>query len=251
MNNLVAFIPAREGSVGVKGKNWRNLAGTPLIKWTLDFALKAPTFKKIVVSTDSAAVCEISTDSIITRTKFNDLPEASLTQISEKLFLHKRPSKQAQTLSLINEVLFEFVATNRIFEGVDYLMLLQPTSPFRNQEELGKILVHLGDSNWSSVVSVSDVGGMHPDRMYSISHNRAIRLVSQIGSDNMPRQLLDKIYIKDGAYYLLRMDNLRNNIMLGNEILPFIRSGYSTINIDSEKDFILAEYVCRLNLLND
>ena len=225
MNNLVAFIPAREGSVGVKGKNWRNLAGTPLIKWTLDFALKAPAFKKIVVSTDSAAVCEISTDSIITRTKFNDLPEASLTQISEKLFLHKRPSKQAQTLSLINEVLFEFVATNRIFEGVDYLMLLQPTSPFRNQEEL--------------------------DRMYSISHNRAIRLVSQIGSDNMPRQLLDKIYIKDGAYYLLRMDNLRNNIMLGNEILPFIRSGYSTINIDSEKDFILAEYVCRLNLLND
>jgi CMP-N-acetylneuraminic acid synthetase len=51
------------------------------------------------------------------------------------------------------------------------------------------------------------------------------------------------MFIKDGAYYVLKKENLKNQIFLGKEIVPFFRSGFKTINIDEENDFELAELV--------
>lgn len=240
---IVAFVPARSGSQGVKGKNWRELRGAPLIKWTLDFALSCNNIEKIVLSTDSPEICEIGSEGKLKSSRFSDLNEDISVQVSKKVFIHKRKVEQAGTYSLISEVLFDYTHNNRLNEEFTELLLLQPTSPFRYLEEFERLLdLSRSQSEWSSVVSVKNVGGMHPDRMYKLSPHWAVPFLDQSLGDNRPRQLLESLYIKDGAYYLLKTDNLLNRVLLGSRILAFMRSGLRTVNIDTEEDFAYAEY---------
>jgi CMP-N,N'-diacetyllegionaminic acid synthase len=238
-----AFVPARGGSQGVRGKNWRELSGVPLIKWTLDFALSSKRIERVVLSTDSPEICEIGSEGKLRSAKFSSLDEDAIVQVSEKCFVHKRKIEQAGTYSLISEVLFDFTRNYRLNEEFDELLLLQPTSPFRYLEEFESLLdLSKSQDEWSSVVSVKNVGGMHPDRMYKLSSNWAAPFLDQSLGDNRPRQLLESLFIKDGAYYLLRTENLFKRVLLGNKILAFVRSGLRTVNIDTEEDFAYAEY---------
>ena len=57
---IVAIIPARGGSKGIKNKNIRDLNGHPLIAYTIYEAIKSKVFDKIVVSTDSNKIRKIA-----------------------------------------------------------------------------------------------------------------------------------------------------------------------------------------------
>lgn len=54
----IAIIPARRGSKGLADKNIRELAGRPLIAYTIETALKSEMFETVMVSTDSARYAE-------------------------------------------------------------------------------------------------------------------------------------------------------------------------------------------------
>ena len=58
--NAVAFIFARGGSKGLPGKNIRNLAGKPLIAWSIDHALAVKRIKRVIVSTDSPDIADVA-----------------------------------------------------------------------------------------------------------------------------------------------------------------------------------------------
>ena len=246
IDKVCAFIPARGGSQGVKGKNWRMLAGSPLINWTIEFANALESIEKIVLSTDSSQIAEAGTAGALSPMDFSTLPENSLSHLGNKMYLHKRSSAQAGTLSLISDVLFAFTKQNKVYEDYKYLLLLQPTSPFRTRIELERLLdLANQQSEWSSIVSVKSVGGMHPNRMYRIASQRATPFLDQNLGDDRPRQSLEQLYIKDGAYYLLRTENLLNGILLGDQILSFERQGLWTVNIDTEEDFTYAEFAAQ------
>ena len=49
-NKILAIIPARTGSKGLKEKNTRTLAGKPMICWTIDAARESACFDQIIVS---------------------------------------------------------------------------------------------------------------------------------------------------------------------------------------------------------
>jgi len=57
---MIAIIPARGGSKRIPGKNTRVFAGKPLINYAIDAAKKADMFDKIMVSTDSPQIAEVS-----------------------------------------------------------------------------------------------------------------------------------------------------------------------------------------------
>lgn len=54
--NNIAIIPARGGSKGIPRKNIRELAGKPLIAWTIEAALAAYTVDRVIVSTDDEEI---------------------------------------------------------------------------------------------------------------------------------------------------------------------------------------------------
>jgi CMP-N-acetylneuraminic acid synthetase len=119
-----------------------------------------------------------------------------------------------------------------------YLWLLQPTSPFRENLEfltIDQVVSTLTKSNteWSSIVSFKSTNGYHPDRMVKKIGDYVVPIIDQTNGDNVPRQALDTVYIKDGGFYVLKKENLDKKIMLGDRIIPFMREGLKTINIDS------------------
>ena len=60
MSKVLAIIPARGGSKGILNKNIKNFNGKPLIQWTIESALKSKLIDKIVVSSDSHKIINIS-----------------------------------------------------------------------------------------------------------------------------------------------------------------------------------------------
>jgi pseudaminic acid cytidylyltransferase len=56
----LAVIPARSGSRRLPGKNVRDLLGRPAIAYTIDAALEAGVFARVVVSTDSDEIAAIA-----------------------------------------------------------------------------------------------------------------------------------------------------------------------------------------------
>lgn len=239
-----AFVPARGGSTGVKGKNIRLLHGRPLILHTVHFALECNWFRQVVVSTENFEIASIATEGKLTRSKFENLENDSIIDISTKLLFHKRKPQDAQTLSPIRNVLFDLAISSDIRNQFDLLMMLQPTSPFRRHSEIESIKEVLERSKeFTSLVSVTPVGGFHPDRMYRLNEGILEAYIDQANKDNKPRQLLEKLYIKDGSYYLLTSKSLEKRELLGESVIPFMRNGLCTINIDDERDFKLAELI--------
>lgn len=246
-SSVYAFIPARGGSVGVPGKNLRKLHGKPLILHTLDFALRQPQFEKIIVSTDSSQIAEIVLKHLLSGgadwESLND--DDVLAPRNGNVYVHKRPINEALSLSPIRDTLYKFAKREDVFSEFDYLCMLQPTSPFRRGRELLEILERANvNESWTSIVSVTEVDGYHPDRMFRLNEDGYLAsLVNQTGEDNKPRQLLEKLYIKDGAYYFLKKTELLCDNLLGRKPVSYLRNGLCTVNIDKEADFILANAI--------
>ena len=57
-------------------------------------------------------------------------------------------------------------------EKYDYILVLQPTTPFRNANHINKSLEIIKKSKYDSVVSLVDVGGNHPLRMKTIVNKK-------------------------------------------------------------------------------
>lgn len=58
-----AFIFARGGSKGLRGKNIKLLAGKPLLQYSIDTALNSPSIDKVFVSTDDADIAQVAVNS--------------------------------------------------------------------------------------------------------------------------------------------------------------------------------------------
>ena len=60
MDNNIAIIPARGGSKRIPKKNIVDFNGKPMIAWTIEAAINSKIFTKVIVSTDSDEIAEIS-----------------------------------------------------------------------------------------------------------------------------------------------------------------------------------------------
>lgn len=58
--SLTAFIFARGGSKGLQGKNIKQLAGKPLIAWSIEQALQVSEISRVVVSTDDNEIASVA-----------------------------------------------------------------------------------------------------------------------------------------------------------------------------------------------
>lgn len=241
---MTAFIPARGGSTGVPKKNVKMLHGKPLILHTLNFAESSELFLKIVISTDDSEIANLVSRGKLPQREFIQAPEGAFLSLDKGIYIHKRPTNQAQTLSPIRDVLFDFALQRESILDSELIMMLQPTSPFRRPEELSEIqLIMEQNPDFTSIVSVTSVGGHHPDRMYRVHNQKLKSYIDQLNLDNKPRQLLEELFIKDGAYYLFKRSILKQRTLLGENMLPLFRSGLCTINIDTLTDFKMAELV--------
>lgn len=226
--NILAVIPARGGSKGVPRKNIRPLAGLPLIAYTIRAALACPLITDVVVSTDDIEIQHIA-----------------LEYGAQAPFL--RPQELATDTALAIPVVQHAVAEmeTRLRKVYDYVAMLQPTTPLRTSGDLTEALKRLIESEKDGIISVVDVGNLHPMKMKKFMGDRLVDY-EKPPVENPPRQVMPPVYMVNGAIYATRRDVLmKRGTFQGKYCLGYVMPMERSINIDNEIDFFLAEHLAK------
>ncbi|OBX19904.1 hypothetical protein A9995_04965 [Erythrobacter sp. QSSC1-22B] len=199
-------------------KNIRELAGKPLIAWTIQAALAAKGVERVVVSTEDEEIAEVARN-----------------WGAETPFL--RPAELASdTAPGIAPVLD---AINHL-PGHDSLILLQPTSPLRSAAQIEGLLSFAAEREASSVVSVCEVEE-HPSWMFHKDSDGMLAPYAGL-EEATRRQDLASLYSLNGAMYWVRTDWLRKTrSLVGEGTLGFCMDAESSADIDTMLDWRVAE----------
>ena len=213
---VLGLIPARFGSKSVHRKNLTDLGGSPLIGWSIRSALES-NLDRVVVSTDDPEISRVS-----------------------QSFGAEVPFLRPQNLALDHSLTIDTVlhALDELGPGFDAVMLLQPTSPFRNATDINDALNLFIDC--SSVISVVPVDGYHPARMKVIENGFLVDPSFGETEENTPRQNLQPLYIRNGAIYLSALSTLVTRSFKGPKSRPLIMPRERSLNIDSPFELELA-----------
>lgn len=223
---VLAVIPARGGSKGIRRKNLSLVGGKPLIQHTIESALDCSKIDKLVVSTEDVEIRNVC---------------ASLGAE-----LVERPDELSQdetlTYPVVEHALSEVEAkTKSTYEAV---LLLQPTTPFRSRSDIEAAIKTLEESDADSVVSVVDVGANHPARMKIIEDGLLKNFSGTTFEDMRPRQELNQVFIRNGAIYLTtRKSFFESKSLVGARCLPLVMPAERSINIDGEMDLVFADFL--------
>ena len=139
MTNILGLIPARGGSKGIPNKNIIELAGKPLINYTIEAALNANQVNSVVVSTDSQTIADIA------RSAGADIPFLRPAEFS---------TDESSAVDVVMHAINFHAEQNKAF---DYIVYLQPTSPLRTAVDIDNAIKQLSLSDADSLVSVMDV----------------------------------------------------------------------------------------------
>jgi len=225
-DKILAIIPARSGSKGLKDKNIKNLNGKPLIAYTIEAALKSEVFEDIVVSTDSD--------------KYREISEKYGAWVP---FLRSKESSQdtSSTNDVIEEVLLNLKQMGKEY---DCFMILQPTSPLRSYEDIKKAIKLFYDKQANSIISMCEC---NHSPLLTKELNDEMKLDGFLSQLNKTRrQDLKKFYQINGAIYLVKLDYFfkYKNIYEKNSY-ALIMNKKRSIDIDDNDDFKYAEILIR------
>jgi CMP-N-acetylneuraminic acid synthetase len=222
---VLALIPARGGSKGIKLKNLKKLAGRELVRYTIDTALSCAQISKVVVSTDHKMIADICKDAG-----------------AEVPFM--RPRELANDTSpTIDTVLHAIDYLREQGSDFEVVCLLQPTFPFRAAADLEDALSAFLDSNADSLISVRKVPHKYnPHWTYKKGNHNFLSIATGEKEIISRRQDLPDAYHRDGAIYLTRTAILTSQKSLfGQRILGYEMHSSPDINIDTPEDFRHAE----------
>lgn len=220
----LALIPARAGSKRLKNKNQIPLGGYPLIAWTIKAALKSGSFKKVVVSTDSEEIADIS-----------------LKYGAQVPFIRPFNLSEDNTASIsVIEHLFSQIS------DVNSLTLLQPTSPFRSSKLIRSAEEVYQSYKPKSLVSITKSKRLDWHFLYENS-SRKIKKYPKLKSSS--ENYLDETYCLNGAIYISDKEELLSNRgFLNDNTIGFRMNSIDSIDIDYQSDFEISEAIVESGL---
>lgn len=227
---VVALIPARAGSKSVKLKNLKMLGGKPLLHWPIDVARATAAIDRIIVSTDGESIA------------------AEARKAGAEVSM--RPASLADDTALAADVVRHHIRELRAAgETARYMVLLEPTAPFRLPHDIGACLEMIEQRKFDSVATFTEAQ-LHPHRAWKIENGRPDNFIAG-AVPWLPRQRLPAAYMLNGCVYCFVMDTFPIN---GPAVL-FGRSGavlmerQRSLDIDDELDFLVADALLDRNIL--
>jgi CMP-N,N'-diacetyllegionaminic acid synthase len=221
---LLALIPARGGSKRLPRKNVLDLAGRPMIAWTIEAGLQSKYIDRVVVSTDDDEIIQVS------RKYGADVP-------------FKRPEDLAgDHVSSIDVVRHTIKSLKKEGEEYEYLIFLQPTSPLRTAEHIDAAIELLLEKRGDSVIGVTKTS--HPIEWTNT-------LPKDLSMEGFFRPEYDGVHSRDfpvryqlnGAIYINRVTTLLQSKSLINcgKTYAYIMRREHSVDIDVYVDFLMAE----------
>lgn len=215
----IGIIPARGGSKGIPHKNVVELAGRPLIAYTIEEALKS-SLDKVVVSTDCEKISEV-------------VLEYGVEVI-------KRPQNlsgdQTPTLPVIQH------AIESLKMKFDLIATLQPTSPLRKAKHIDEAMDLIKKyEDADSLVSVVKVPHNMVPNSLMIKKQDIVETLEDANESILRRQDKSSFYARNGAaIYLTKYEKIKNYIF-GGKIVGYEMNRIEGIDIDDSSDLQLAE----------
>lgn len=226
---VIAVVPARGGSRGLPGKNIRPLCGKPLINWTIECARQSPHIDELMVSTDSQEIGDIA-----------------MAAGARMPFL--RPTELATdttpTIEVVEHALEHY--RNAGQKPFDYLVLLEPTSPLREDDDIDKMLAKLDAhaDEFDAIVSVGE-SGAHPSIMKRLVGERLEPYCPDLQMATR-RQDNPPAYFPYGVAYIIKTATLlAERSFYPPRCTHYTIQRYQNHEIDDIYDFLAVECVMR------
>lgn len=217
---FLAVVPARGGSKSVPRKNVRLLAGRPLLHYTLDQVAAVPEIDRTVVSTDDpeiAAVARAGGGEVLDR----PAELATDTAPTEWALLHALDRLEAEG------------------NAFDYVIVLEPTSPFRTPQTIRRCMSRIVETGAPSLITVIETR----DNIGRLEDGRFRPLIP--GAPRR-RQSREPFCVESSTVYIARVDFLRKTGSLAAddwaaEPVP----DEEAVDINTPLDFTVAEAMMR------
>lgn len=220
---MIAVIPARSGSKGLKDKNIKKLQNKPLLAYSVEAALQSELFDCVHVSTDSEHYAAIA------REYGANVPFLRDNRLS---------SDHASTWDAMKFVLQEY---EKIGQSFDIIAVLQPTSPLRTAGDLKEAFHFFEEKNANMISSVCE---MEHSPLWSntLPEDLSMKDFEDEKLAFLPRQSLPVYYRENGAIYILKVGHLLNSgNIYKDRCYAYVMSQDHSVDIDSEIDFVMAE----------
>ena len=214
MNQYIAIIPARNNSKRIKNKNIKKLKGKLLINYTIEAAKKLKKISKIIITTDIKR--------IIKKNK------------NDKMIYIKRPKRLTRDTS---------TTESAIIHSLDYIkkkkniipkniILLQPTSPLRDNSDIKKSIKIFEKGKYDSLFSAYEekilIWKKEKKKFKPVNYNIKFRKREQDSK---------KLIVENGAIFIFNYKKfLKHKVRLFERIGCFLMSKKKSLEIDDKYD---------------
>lgn len=225
---ILAVVPARGGSKGVRLKNLRPVLGVPMVARVGGIVQDVDCIDRSVVSTDHEEIARVAEAAGI------DAP-------------FRRPAELSGDMIGDLDVLVHALQATEALESdrYDVVVMLQPTSPLRRPEHVTATIHKLVDEGWDAVWTVSRTDSKaHPMKQLTVSEDDGgLDYYDRQGASIIARQQLPPIYHRNGiAYAVTRACLLDQKTIKGVRTAALVLEG-DFISIDTEWDIQLVELI--------
>lgn len=216
---FLAIIPARGGSKRLPRKNVLDLAGKPLICWTIEAAIKSKYIDKIIVTSDDEEILNI----------------ANVMQVDTITRPIELASDTATTFDVVKH------AINNTICQFDYVVLLQPTSPLRTEVHIDEAIQHVFEKQADALISICETDHS-PLWSNLLPNDGSLENFISDKIKNTRSQDLPVYYRLNGAIYICETVSLlkEQSFFISKNINSYIMDRQSSIDIDTALDLNLA-----------
>lgn len=220
---MIAIIPARGGSKGLPNKNIKLLNGKPMIAYTIEAALACPSISEVFVSTDDLEIYKLG-----------------IKYGAQETFL--RPSELATdtALAIDNYIYTIDRMSHEKKTTIECFIVLQPTSPLRQSDDIEQAIKLFRINNADSVVSYCQE--QHPISWHKyLDENKKLEDIFPANLQN--RQALKPSFYPNGAIYIFSYKLITLKKYFSDNSYPYIMPRSRSVDIDTIDDFNYAEFL--------
>ena len=219
IEEVIFIITARSGSKRLPNKNMKHLNGKPLIYWTINSVKKAFKKARVFISTDSKKIANFS------KTMGIEVPFIRPKSISKD---------NSTSIEVVNHFLEWVKQKNKLLPK--YIVLLQPTSPFRSSKTIKKCTTELiKNNNCNAIVAMK----------YQKNNINALKYLDKkmYLRDIKFKKDIQQIMEPTGSYYGINtLTFLKQQTFVPNKTIPYLINELEAIDIDNSFDWQIASY---------
>lgn len=212
---LLAIIPAKGQSTRLPRKNVMDFCGKPMIHYTVEAALGASIFDRVIVSTEDDEIAQ------------------SVSSFSG-LHVVKRPENLAVDPATVLDVCNH--ALDSVDENYDYVFMMLPSTPMRSVKDVLAVNELIQDKSPEGVMSVTHFPYPLSFAYALDDRNRLKKSFPDMTKEEASRKVVD-----NGGIYALKQHHLKENTICPDGTIAYVMPFWASIDIDTYEDMEIAK----------